>query len=112
MKPLLILICLFLFLQGQAQSPRKDSACFVLLRDSQKIYSGSLQLKYTNTADKYIELGDHRQIPIEKVSRFRSGTGTYITIPGSAGTDIYKVEREGSKISLYSHIIDDPIHAN
>ncbi|MBN9380550.1 MAG: hypothetical protein J0H74_07290 [Chitinophagaceae bacterium] len=112
MKPLPTILCLLLFLEGHAQSSRQDSNYYALLKDSQKIYSNHLQLKCTNTADKYLELDNHRQIPIEQVHRFHSRSGVFVTVPGSAGTDIYRVEREGPKISVYSRLIFDPAHQN
>ena len=112
MRPTLLLVCLLPTLLGKAQSPTRDSAYYVLITDTQKLYSHHLQLKCTDTATKYLELDDHRQVPIEQVSRFHSHSGTFVAIPGSAGTDIYKVEKEGPKISLYSRLIVDPVHVH
>lgn len=103
---LLLLSCL----SGQAHS--QDSANYTLLKNGQKIYSDHLRLRHTPTADQYLTLDNNRQIPIEEVDRFHSSQGTFVTIPGSAGTDIYRVEREGAKISLYSKLFIDPYHLN
>lgn len=110
MKSILAALSLLLFfcLPGQAQPA--DSACYTLLKNGQKIYSRHLGLRRTSTADQYLLLDNNRQIPIEDVDRYHSPQGSFVTLPGSAGTDIYRVEREGPKISLYSKLFIDPYH--
>ena len=110
MKPVLIAVSLLLFfsLSGQAQS----NTNYTVLKDGQKIYSNHLRLRINATAGQYLVLDSNRHIPIEDVDRFRSGLGTFVTVPGSAGTDIYRIEREGPKISLYSKLFIDPNAVN
>jgi len=106
MKPVLIAVSLLLFfsLSGQAQS----NTYYTVLKDGQKIYSSHLRLRQDASANQYLLLDSNQRIPIGNVDRFHSGNGTFVTVPGSAGTDIYRVEREGPKISLYSKLFVDP----
>ena len=126
MKPVLIAVSLLLFfsLSGQAQSntepqtpgitknPSPNPPNYTVLKDGQKIYSTHLRLRRDASANKYLLLDSDQHIPIENVDRFHSVLGTFVTVPGSAGTDIYRVEREGPKISLYSKLFIDPSAVN
>lgn len=110
MKPVLIAVSLLLFfsLSGQAQS----NTYYAILKGGQKIYSRHLSLRINAAADQYLLLDSNRHIPIEDVDRFHSSTGTFVTVPGSAGTDVYRIEREGPKITLYSRLFFDPTLQN
>src|SRR5690242_12350874 len=112
MRVTLIALTIFLSLSATAQSPATNPVNYVLLSDGQKLYPSRIQLKFTRAADKYLELGDHSQIPIEQVSRFKVPEGNFVVVPGSAGSDIYKVEKEGTRISTYSRTFTDPAHAS
>ncbi len=121
MRPIFLLLGLFFFLSGNAQSltppdavnpsPAPDSACYIQLKNGQNLYSRHVRLKSTDTSDTYLYLDNDRHIPIGQVIRYRSPAGSFIPIPGSSGTDIYRVEREGPKISLYSRLLIDPDHS-
>ena len=47
---------MLLTLLGNAQSPDRDSANFVILTDGQKLYSHNIRLKTNSTAKQYLEL--------------------------------------------------------
>jgi hypothetical protein len=81
---------------------------YVRLKNGQTLYSSFVRLRHPTPAEKYLALDNNQQIPIEKVHRYKSSYGTFVTVPGSSGTDIYRAEREGPRISLYSGLAKEP----
>ena len=92
---------------GQNSSAR-DSAYYARLKTGEILFSSSLRLRGTADDNKYLSLDNGRKIAMSEVDRFYSPYGLFVTVPGSAGADIYRVDREGLKISLYSRVIYDP----
>lgn len=90
---------------GQPQST--DSVNRIRLKTGEIIHS-RIRLRKNSSDEKYLLLDDDRQLFIDQVDRYSTRWETFVTVPGSAGTDIYRVEREGSRISLYSRLIIDP----
>ena len=101
---------LLLGLTALAISPAysQDSTYFARLKNGQTVFSSTLRLRTTPAAEKYLALDQNRTIPIGEVERFHSRLGLFVTVPGSTGTDIYRVDREGPKISLFSQVVYDP----
>jgi hypothetical protein len=110
MKPLLLSLCLIGFLAGPAfsQLRPKDSTYYAQLKTGQTLFSTYVRVHYTAAAEKYLTLDQDRTIPMEEVDRFYSPRGLFVTVPGSAGTDIYRQELDGPKISLFSRVTYDP----
>ena len=79
-----------------------DSGVYVRLKTGSVLYSDFVRLQHLKPAEKFLILDKDRRIPIEKVDRYKSSSGTFVTVPGSSGTDIYRTEQEGPRISLYS----------
>ncbi len=86
----------------------QDSPYYARLKTGQTLFSTSLRLRGSTGDDKYLSLDNGRKIPIAEVDRYSSPFGLFVTVPGSAGTDIYRVDREGPKISLFSRVVYDP----
>lgn len=113
MKALLFTLSLPLLLGFPAKSQTatahpKDSVCYARLKPGQTLFSSSLRLRGTTGDDKYLSLDNDRKIPLAEVDRYSSPSGLFVTVPGSAGTDIYRVDREGPRLSLYSRVVYDP----
>ena len=104
-----ILLPLFLTtglsLQGFCQPSDHRSDRIVWLMNGDTLYSRHLQVWNPDTTEKFLILDNDRKIPIHLVSRFRGLHGTYVVLPGSIGIDIYKVEKEGPHISVYSRTL-------
>src|ERR1700744_461551 len=86
----------------------QDSLYYAQLKNGQTIYSSTLRVRNNPASDKYLALDKNRTIPIDEVGRFYSPRGMFVTVPGSAGTDVYRVEMDGRKISLFSQVVYDP----
>lgn len=109
MRPLLTFFLLTGLLPALcAQQPGADSAYFVYLKNGNRLYTSRLHLKTSSAAEQSLQLANGQDIPMDQVDRFRSRAGTFVAVPGSAGTDLYHVDQEGSRISLYSRVFIDP----
>lgn len=106
MKPLLVSLCLMGLLISHAYG--QDSVYYARLKTGQTLFSAYVRLHSSADAEKYLALDQNRTIPIGEVDRFSSPRGLFVTVPGSAGTDIYRFELDGPKISLFSRVIYDP----
>jgi len=82
------------------------SEFYVRLKDGQTRYSSFVHLKHSNPAEKYLALDNNRHIPIGQVDRYRTPYGTYLTVPDSTGTNIYRIQQEGRRLSLYSRLAE------
>jgi hypothetical protein len=85
----------------------------VWLNNGDTIHSRRLQFKVSNTGDKFLLLDNGRELPIDRVSRFRERRGTFVVMSGSAGPDVYKIIKEGPRISAYSRTLyEAPLDTN
>src|SRR5882757_6608615 len=88
-----------LSMPAYSQSPDHATDRIVWLNNGDTLYSHQLQFKVSNTGDKFLLLDNGRELPIDLVSRFRGRHGTFVVMSGSAGQDVYKVIKEGPRIS-------------
>lgn len=96
------------YTQADPSAKSRDSIYYARLKTGQTLFSSSLRLRGSLDDNKYLSLDNGRKIPLEEVDRYSSPFGLFVTVPGSAGIDIYRVDREGPKISLYSRVVYDP----
>lgn len=111
MKKIVSAIALLALIAGPAiaQRPSRDSLYYVQLRDGSRLYSSQLSVRINNRLEKVILLGQDRFFPIDKVDQFRNSQGLFVTVPGSAGTDIYHVDQLGPRLSLFSKPVLDEL---
>jgi hypothetical protein len=92
-----------LALAGLSQSSHETN--IVWLNNGDTLYSHELHFHISDLAEKYLLLDNQRQVNIRDVNRYRGRHGTFVVLPGSAGPDLYRVIREGPRISAYSRTI-------
>jgi hypothetical protein len=112
---LTLILILTLSPQGRSQSETQPSPTvhIVWLTNGDTLQSRLFRIKTSDSAEKYLLLDNDRKIPIHQVSRFQGTHANYVVLPGSAGTDVYKEEKSGPRISTYSRILyEAPLDTN
>lgn len=115
-KPLFLLFAVLTSLAGFSQSrdtlysARLDTLYSVQpysvrLKDGSTVHSNNIQLVNSFTQGKYLRLDNSRQIPLSKVTDFNGQQGTFAVGNIDGEFDVYKLETEGPRISLYSQCL-------
>ena len=103
MKVSLILLPILLATLAVSAQPRsKDSLYFVHLNDGSTIYSRKIDLVNSGWKGKYLLLDSNRRVPLGQASDFKGWEGAYAVGFLNGQFDVYKLENEGRRISLYS----------
>jgi hypothetical protein len=99
------LLAAFLSTPAYSQSPDHATDRIVWLSNGDTIYTHQLEFRLSPTGDKYLLLDNGKELPLELVSRFQGRRGIFVVMSGSAGPDVYKVIKEGPRISAYSRTL-------
>jgi hypothetical protein len=101
-KSFFLLLALLGCLGTKAQSLPKDSLYFVRLQNGTTLYSNKVKLMNSFTRGKYLLLDGDRHIPLSDAKDFKGWEGTFAVANIDGEYDVYKLQNEGRRISLYS----------
>lgn len=97
-----LLVTLLVCLAAHAQTRSTDSLYFVHLRDGSTLYSNKIELRNSFSQGKYLLLDNSRMVPLSQAKDFNGLQGAFAIGNIDDRYDVYKLETEGRRISLYS----------
>ena len=102
-KPFFLIFALLVGLAGYSQPHPVDTLYYVHLKDGSTVHAGKIELVNSFTQGKYLRLENNRQVPLSEVRDFNGQQGDFAIGNSNGQYDLYKLETEGPRISLYSH---------
>ena len=101
-KALFLFFALLVGLSGYSQSHPGDTLYYVRLKDGSMVHANKIELVNSFTQGKYLRLDNSRQITLSNIRDFNGQQGTFAIGNINGEYDLYKLETEGPRISLYS----------